>query len=76
MKQKHFNILVFIPENDSEIELAFFGGNFTGLQFSEQEAFLKMEKMYEEGKYQQVKFYSNQGLTGREYKSRLFVSFL
>ena len=35
-----------IPENDSEIEVAFFGGNFTGLQFSEQEGFLKLVQPY------------------------------
>ncbi|MBC8488433.1 MAG: radical SAM protein [Bacteroidetes bacterium] len=31
-----------IPEKCSRVELAFFGGNFTGLQLNEQEAFLKL----------------------------------
>ena len=32
----------------SEIELAFFGGSFTGLPLSEQEAFLEIAKGYKE----------------------------
>jgi histone acetyltransferase (RNA polymerase elongator complex component) len=35
-----------IPENDSETELAFFGGNFTGLPDSEQRSYLSLAKPF------------------------------
>lgn len=35
-----------IPQENSETELAFFGGNFTGLHLKEQESFLKLVQPY------------------------------
>lgn len=35
-----------IPEKGAETELAFFGGNFTGLPFAEQQAYLELAKPY------------------------------
>ncbi len=38
--------LTTIPEKGVETELAFFGGNFTGLPFTEQQAYLELAKPY------------------------------
>jgi len=35
-----------IPQKNSEIELAFFGGNFTGIPFRDQEEYLKLIQPY------------------------------
>jgi histone acetyltransferase (RNA polymerase elongator complex component) len=42
--------LATIPSVNSEIEIGFFGGNFTGIPFDEQEKYLKVVQPYIENK--------------------------